>query len=289
MASFPWLKLYIKASEDTKLRTLSDNAHRVWYQLLCLAGDSEDRGIVDVCHRKLAENQIGKSWEEIESALEELVALKLVEVDSEITEISIVNWDKYQGDSEKESARKRKAKQRENAKKTTPLTCGNDDVTAKSQQSHSKVTVQSKELRVKSKDKEQPCAREEIENTIQDFVAGMDFTLKSQSVQKIVEATIESVSSDRQLSLPKLKSYLNDHLHRPAKTRIRSEVAFTRLLEADAHLFTEPIPAPPPPPCQNPRCENGIVFVRVDGMAHAEPCPDCEQGRKNQQKLKEQK
>lgn len=43
-APLPWLHLYTEARNDRKLDTLTDAEHRVWFNLLCLAGEQEDRG-----------------------------------------------------------------------------------------------------------------------------------------------------------------------------------------------------------------------------------------------------
>jgi hypothetical protein len=39
-----WLRLHSEARTDNKLRTLTDAQHRVWFNLLCYAGEQERRG-----------------------------------------------------------------------------------------------------------------------------------------------------------------------------------------------------------------------------------------------------
>lgn len=39
-----WLRLYSEARTDNKLRTLTDAQHRVWFNLLCFAGEQATRG-----------------------------------------------------------------------------------------------------------------------------------------------------------------------------------------------------------------------------------------------------
>jgi hypothetical protein len=41
-----WLRLYSEARTDNKLRTLTDAQHRVWFNLLCYAGEQPKRGVI---------------------------------------------------------------------------------------------------------------------------------------------------------------------------------------------------------------------------------------------------
>lgn len=48
MSGMPWFRMYFEARKDAKLRTLSDDEFRVWFNLLCMAAENEDeRGTVD--------------------------------------------------------------------------------------------------------------------------------------------------------------------------------------------------------------------------------------------------
>ena len=47
-----WLRLYSEARTDNKLRMLTDAQHRVWFNLLCYAGEQDERGVV-ACDRFL--------------------------------------------------------------------------------------------------------------------------------------------------------------------------------------------------------------------------------------------
>lgn len=127
-----------------------------------------------------------------------------------------------------------------------------------------------KESKVKNK---APRARgsHEIKTIVENLMAGMNFNLEYQVTMAILDALDAATPPDRQISATKLMSYFDAHMERPEDTRIRSELAFTRLLRRDAQLFTEPIPEPPPEPCSNPNCENGLVFFSDE----ARKCPDC--------------
>lgn len=46
MGRLPWFRLWHEARNDAKLRTLADDEHRVWFNLLCLAADQDERGTI---------------------------------------------------------------------------------------------------------------------------------------------------------------------------------------------------------------------------------------------------
>lgn len=49
MSRYPWFRMYSEARVDAKLRSLSADEFRVWFNLLCLASETGDgRGTVDM-------------------------------------------------------------------------------------------------------------------------------------------------------------------------------------------------------------------------------------------------
>ncbi|MBU0517288.1 MAG: hypothetical protein KJ621_21240 [Proteobacteria bacterium] len=46
MTRYNWFRMYNEARNDKKLALLSDSQHRVWFNLLCCASDSKERGTV---------------------------------------------------------------------------------------------------------------------------------------------------------------------------------------------------------------------------------------------------
>src|SRR5688572_22985273 len=42
-----WFKMFSEARNDAKLRTLTDAEFRVWFNLLCLAAEQPERGVIN--------------------------------------------------------------------------------------------------------------------------------------------------------------------------------------------------------------------------------------------------
>jgi len=122
----PWLKLYTEARNDAKLRSLTDAEHRVWFQLLCFAGEQEERGTikgydeellaVEVCNADVALLRV---------TLVTLTKFRIISMDENA--ITFCAFDRRQGSKpsdSKERVKSRVAKHRAKARQAdvTPVT-----------------------------------------------------------------------------------------------------------------------------------------------------------------------
>jgi|GEM_PF-6679780 len=114
-----WLRLHTEARSDRKLDTLTDAEFRVWFNLLCMAGDSPERGTIEYEDMDLLAIEVARGDTELLTAtLTKLVRLRIVQNDDET--VSFVNFQKRQYDKPSdtpEATRERKAKQRDSATK----------------------------------------------------------------------------------------------------------------------------------------------------------------------------
>lgn len=133
-----------------------------------------------------------------------------------------------------------------------------------------KETIARKVKESKVKEARRARGDKKIKSLVESFMADMEFALDFNATMAVLDGLDEATPPARFVSEQKLAAYFKEHTGRGA-SRIRSEIAFLRLLKRDAHLFTTEIPKPPPPPCTNPKCENGIVFAEDEAF----PCPDC--------------
>ncbi len=80
MPRLPWFRMYYEARTDAKLRTLTDQQHRVWFNLLCLAAEQSERGNIPNNGRKLlAIEAAGGNKELLEETLTLLQELNIVD------------------------------------------------------------------------------------------------------------------------------------------------------------------------------------------------------------------
>lgn len=113
-----WFKMHNDARTDRKLASLSDAEFRVWFNLLCMASDSTERGKVIYEDIELLAIEVGGGDTElVQRTVERLVKLRIVQdCDGEILFIS---WEsrQYEKPSDApEETRKRKAEQRKREK-----------------------------------------------------------------------------------------------------------------------------------------------------------------------------
>ena len=77
------MRLYSEARNDRKLNALNDQQFRVWFRLLCMAGEGEGelRGTVDASRRRLLAIEVGDGDEDaLEQVLARLQQLYLIEI-----------------------------------------------------------------------------------------------------------------------------------------------------------------------------------------------------------------
>lgn len=128
-----WLRLYTEARNDRKLESLTDSQFRVWFRLLCLSGEQEERGTIKIVSPRLfcleVANGDSTLLDETLLALEELVII--TRKDNELT---FVNFAKRQylkpSDTPKAvGERVTKHRSKKNGNCNAPVTRSNADVT----------------------------------------------------------------------------------------------------------------------------------------------------------------
>lgn len=133
-----WYRMYSEARNDAKLRALTDGQHRVWFNLLCLAGEQVQRGILtgyddELLAVEVANGDVGL----LQETLTKLEKLRMIIRNEQ--EIAFSNWEKRQYDNPSDrpkSVSERVKKHREKTKsndmkrpKAQGETIGNDNVT----------------------------------------------------------------------------------------------------------------------------------------------------------------
>lgn len=111
-----WLRLYSEARTDNKLRALSDAQHRVWFNLLCYAGEQPRRGIIESDAFMLSIECAGGDEELLNATLTLLARLRIVAVEDGA--VRFLAWDDRQYDKPSdrpEETAERKRKSRANA------------------------------------------------------------------------------------------------------------------------------------------------------------------------------
>lgn len=112
-----WLRLHSEARTDRKLDLLTDQQHRIWFNLLCLASEGKDRGTIEYPSMDMLAIEVSRGDVVLlEQTLAALVKYKMV--DHAPGTINFINWNKRQYNKPSdtpEETRKRKAKQRDSA------------------------------------------------------------------------------------------------------------------------------------------------------------------------------
>ncbi len=126
-----WFRLYSEARNDSKLKHLEDDEHRVWFNLLCLSNDQPTRGSIAYHSYFLLSVEVASANEELlKRTLEKLKLFRIVE-DTDNT-VTFINFKKRQYDNlsdRPENVRRRVQRYRKNKEKES-VTTGNDHVTA---------------------------------------------------------------------------------------------------------------------------------------------------------------
>ncbi len=93
----PWFRLYHEARTDRKLAALTDRQHRVWFNLMCLASEQQERGRIAPMGDYLLALEVADGDEEVLNAtLCLLVKLHIVSVDD--TGVLFINFARRQYD-----------------------------------------------------------------------------------------------------------------------------------------------------------------------------------------------
>ena len=115
MSGLPWFRMYHEARTDAKLRSLSDAEFRVWFNLLCLAAESDDeRGSVDISDPFILAVEVAGGDEELLSrtchALSRLKIINQRDVTLTFIKFPERQYDKPSDRPEQTSARQRKSR-----------------------------------------------------------------------------------------------------------------------------------------------------------------------------------
>ncbi len=109
-----WLRLYHEARNDAKLEALPDDMFRVWFRLLCFAGEQPERGAVIGFDMELLAVEVARGDVDLLArTLDRLRVLRIVSVESD--EITFVQWDKRQMKSDDATGRWQEWKTRQGA------------------------------------------------------------------------------------------------------------------------------------------------------------------------------
>mgnify|MGYP003387459341 CR=1 FL=1 len=110
-----WLKLHHDARTDKKLATLSDSEFRVWFNLLCMASESKERGTVLFSDMELLAIEVSFSDDELlQSTLKKLSKLRIIQVCE--SGVVFLSWEARQYDNPSDAPSRtaeRKRNQRE--------------------------------------------------------------------------------------------------------------------------------------------------------------------------------
>lgn len=119
-----WFRMYSEARNDAKLRYLSDAEFRVWFNLLCLSNEQEERGVIPPMSRKLLSIEVSGGDEDLlQATLSKLIELSIIAEDD--SGITFINFTKrqYEFPSDTPEAtreRKRRSRQIKKAKEDVP-------------------------------------------------------------------------------------------------------------------------------------------------------------------------
>lgn len=125
MANISWVKVNSDIFQHRKIKQIrclpdGDSLALIWIQLLCLAGNTNDTGLVYFAENvpytsEMLSVELIHPIQRIEEALRVFQKYRMIEVQNKV--ISIVNWEKYQSlaklDAIREVNRKAKRRQRE--------------------------------------------------------------------------------------------------------------------------------------------------------------------------------
>ena len=127
MPRMPWFRMHCEARSDNKLRALADDEFRVWFNLLCLAAEQDDRGIIPAMDPYLLATEVAGGDEGLlERTITKLSRLRVISRTGDGS-LSFINFDKRNYDHP--SDHRRRVAERVRRHRTRPAGDGNDDVT----------------------------------------------------------------------------------------------------------------------------------------------------------------
>jgi len=113
-----WFRMYSEARNDAKIRSLTDSQHRIWFNLLCLVNEQDNRGTVSGYDPELLAIEVSNGdIDALNETVQLLERLRIIEVTDE--EITFINFRKRNYDNPSdtpEATRERKRQQRSRQK-----------------------------------------------------------------------------------------------------------------------------------------------------------------------------
>ena len=103
--AMPWFRMYTEARTDRKLASLTDQQFRVWFNMICLAGEFRERGTVDTSDPFLLAIEVANGDTELlNDVISMLSRLQILTVDE--TSITFTHWVERQYDKESDTPEK---------------------------------------------------------------------------------------------------------------------------------------------------------------------------------------
>jgi len=150
MARMPWFRLYSEARNDAKLRNLADDEHRVWFNLLCLAGETDTRGVIPIDGFVLAIEVAGGDEDLLVRTIDKLIKLRIIDRDADghvfFAHFQERQYDKPSDQPERVLARVKRHRQAKETPPTPEETPRNADVTPRNAQEKNKSREEKKRI-----------------------------------------------------------------------------------------------------------------------------------------------
>lgn len=116
MAQMRWFRMHTEARTDRKLDTLTDKQFRIWFNLLCMAAEGDDRGTINYDDEQILSLEVAQGDpEELRYTLSRLVTLRIVTLSENAITFNSFQKRQYSKPSDMpEQTRERQAKSRLN-------------------------------------------------------------------------------------------------------------------------------------------------------------------------------
>lgn len=117
-----WFRLYSEARTDAKLESLPDDMFRVWFKLMCFAGEQPNRGVVEGYDDDLLAVEVARgNVELLRATIDRLVKLRILASGDDA--VQVIHWEPRQYDKPSdtpEETRRRKQESRARHADVTP-------------------------------------------------------------------------------------------------------------------------------------------------------------------------
>lgn len=134
MNRYPWFRMFTEARNDSKLDALNDREFRIWWKLLCLAAEGEERGTVDYIDPEFVAMELRIGADELDSAISRMMRLRLLErSESKVTFPSFASRQYEKPSDLPDATRERQRKSRANKRGHAVLRPVTRDVTPSEQ------------------------------------------------------------------------------------------------------------------------------------------------------------